>query len=107
MKKKIALVLTMAMLGSCLAGCGQNAADDSASAEQKESTAVAQSTEAAQGTEAGEKEWFGTDDGKTVTIRLWGGVQPEYGYDEVCANFNEQYKGRTGRICTLCQRQFR
>lgn len=47
MKKKIALVLTMAMLGSCLAGCGQNAADDSASAEQKESTAVAQSTEAA------------------------------------------------------------
>lgn len=24
MKKKIALVLTMAMLGSCLAGCGQN-----------------------------------------------------------------------------------
>lgn len=73
MKKKIALVLTMAMLGSCLAGCGQNAADDSASAEQKESTAVAQSTEAAQGTEAGEKEWFGTDDGKTVTIRLWGG----------------------------------
>lgn len=94
MKKKIALVLTMAMLGSCLAGCGQNAADDSASAEQKESTAVAQSTEAAQGTEAGEKEWFGTDDGKTVTIRLWGGVQPEYGYDEVCANFNEQYKDK-------------
>lgn len=55
MKKKIALVLTMAMLGSCLAGCGQNAADDSASAEQKESTAVAQSTEAAQGKKQGRR----------------------------------------------------
>ena len=94
MKKKIALVLTMAMLGSCLAGCGQNADDNGAASDQKDSTTVAQSTETAQGTEAGEKEWFGTDDGKTVTIRLWGGVQPEYGYDEVCANFNEEYKDK-------------
>lgn len=47
MKKKIALVLTMAMLGSCLAGCGQNADDNGAASDQKDSTTVAQSTETA------------------------------------------------------------
>ena len=29
-----------------------------------------------------------------VTLRLWGGVQPEYGYDQVVANFNEEFKDK-------------
>ena len=27
-----------------------------------------------------------------VTLKLWAGVQPEYGYDQVEASFNEQFK---------------
>lgn len=51
------------------------------------------------------KEWYGTEDGKTITLHFWGGVQPEYGYDDLCANFNEEYKdkGLLGRICKICK----
>lgn len=77
MKRKIALALTMAMLGTCLAGCGQADTDTNASTEAKDTTAAA-GTAAAETTEA-EKEWYGTEDGKTITLHFWGGVQPEYG----------------------------
>ena len=36
MKRKIALALTMAMLGTCLAGCGQADTDTNASTEAKD-----------------------------------------------------------------------
>ena len=92
MKRKIALALTMAMLGTCLAGCGQADTDTNASTEAKDTTAAA-GTAAAETTES-EKEWYGTEDGKTITLHFWGGVQPEYGYDDLCANFNEEYKDK-------------
>ena len=60
MKRKIALALTMAMLGTCLAGCGQADTDTNASTEAKDTTAAA-GTAAAETTES-EKEWFGTED---------------------------------------------
>lgn len=63
MKRKIALALTMAMLGTCLAGCGQADTDTNASTEAKGTTAAA-GTAAAETTES-EKEWYGTEDGKT------------------------------------------
>ena len=59
MKRKIALALTMAMLGTCLAGCGQADTDTNASTEAKDATAAA-GTAAAETTES-EKEWYGTD----------------------------------------------
>ena len=31
-------------------------------------------------------------DDDVVTLKLWAGVQPEYGYDQVEASFNEQFK---------------
>ena len=40
MKRKIALALTMAMLGTCLAGCGQADTDTNASTEAKDTTAA-------------------------------------------------------------------
>ena len=58
MKRKIALALTMAMLGTCLAGCGQADTDTNASTEAKDTTAAA-GTAAAETTES-EKEWYGT-----------------------------------------------
>ena len=51
MKRKIALALTMAMLGTCLAGCGQADTDTNASTEAKDTTAAA-GTAAAETTEA-------------------------------------------------------
>ncbi|MDL2318116.1 extracellular solute-binding protein [Eubacteriales bacterium OttesenSCG-928-A19] len=27
-----------------------------------------------------------------ITLRLWGGIQPEYGYDTLAENFNEEFK---------------
>ena len=44
MKRKIALALTMAMLGTCLAGCGQVDTDTNASTEAA-GTAAAETTE--------------------------------------------------------------
>ncbi|MBE5772776.1 MAG: extracellular solute-binding protein [Clostridiales bacterium] len=29
-----------------------------------------------------------------ITLRLWGGVQPEYGYADIVTNFNEQFKDK-------------
>ena len=72
MKRKIALALTMAMLGTCLAGCGQADTDTNASTEAKDATAAA-GTAAAETTES-EKEWYGTEDGKTITSRFISGV---------------------------------
>jgi len=33
-------------------------------------------------------------EGDPITLRLWGGVQPEYGYDKVVENFNEEFKDK-------------
>ncbi len=95
MKRKIAVALIAAMVGGCLAGCGQSAAESNTTpaVETKEQAAETQ-TAVAETTDAEEKQWFGTDDGKPVTLRFWAGIQPEYGYDELCANFNEEYKDK-------------
>lgn len=98
MKKKLVMVMALAMLVTNLAGCSGGAAEETSAKEKpaKETSAAvtAGSTEnAGEETkpEAEEKQWFGTEDGKTVTLRVWGAVQPEYGYDELIADFNEAY----------------
>lgn len=35
--------------------------------------------------------WFGNADGTPVTLKVWGGVQPEYGYNAIVENFNREY----------------
>ncbi len=40
---------------------------------------------------ANDPNWFGTDDGKTVTLNFWCGIQPEYGYQQMVDNFNVEY----------------
>ena len=93
MKKLLAMVLTLVMLIGCLAGCGEQTVETEAPTKAPETQAPAgNETEAP--TEAEESDWLGTEDGKTITLRFWGGVQPEYGYDELAANFNEEYKDR-------------
>ena len=101
MRKALAMILTLVMLMSCLAGCGNNneqtttAAQTQAQTEAKTEAQTENSGGAAEATgESGEAEWFGTEDGKTITLKFWGGVQPEYGYDQLVANFNEEYKDK-------------
>jgi multiple sugar transport system substrate-binding protein len=43
---------------------------------------------------ANDPNWFGTDDGRTVTLNFWCGIQPEYGYAQMVDNFNREYADR-------------
>ncbi len=93
MKKLLAMILALVMLLGCLAGCGNT---DGGKTTEAEKTTATDKTNDASGdtTEAGDDDWLGTDDGKVITLRFWGGVQPEYGYDELVANFNAEYESR-------------
>lgn len=65
MKRIMALVMTSAMVMGTLAGCGASTdtTDTTQSQSENNSTAAAATTETA----SEEKEWYGTEDGKTVT----------------------------------------
>lgn len=90
MKKFLAMILTLVMLIGCLAGCNKQPVATQAPTNAPETKApTVNATEAAE-----ESDWLGTEDGKTITLRFWGGVQPEYGYDQLAENFNEEYKDR-------------
>ena len=64
--KLMAMILTGAMIVSLLAGCGSKAESKSQDAQKKE----------------------------TVTLKLWGGVPPEYGPQDVVNKFNEEFKAK-------------
>ena len=87
--KVTALVMASAMILSVLGGCGSPATDTTAAPEAGNTTAAAagDTTAAAEG---GQK----TEPGKTVTLRMWGGVPAEAGPQQVCDNFNELYKDK-------------
>ena len=96
MKRKKLMAAGMAALltFSCLAGCGGTATETAsaggASEEAVESSAApAQESSADQAAEA-----ESSGSGEVVTIRMWGGVPPERGPQQVCDNFNELYKDK-------------
>ena len=72
MKRIMALVMTSAMVMGTLAGCGASTDTTDATQSQSESSTAVTATEAA----SGEKEWYGTEDGKTVTLQFWGAILP-------------------------------
>lgn len=102
MKRTLAAILTVTMLSAGLSGCGKKPDQEAGIGASQTSLAKTAPTQAAvpgqsETTAAGEpgkKEWFGTPDGQTVTLRFYGGVQPEYGYDQLCETFNEEYKDK-------------
>ena len=109
MKKALAITLAAVMVAGSLAGCGgggksettaqTTAAATTAAAKTEAATTAAKTEAAASGeTEAAaaetDKEWYGNDDGTPVHIRLWAGVQPEYGYQQMMDNFNAEFKDK-------------
>lgn len=96
MKRKKLMAAGMAALlaFSCLAGCGSTATETAsaggASEEAVESSAAPAQESAAD--QAADAESGGN--GEVVTIRMWGGVPPESGPQQVCDNFNELYKDK-------------
>ncbi|MCI8401952.1 MAG: extracellular solute-binding protein [Lachnospiraceae bacterium] len=94
LRKTMILLTVFAMLIGSIAGCGKK--DNTQTPEGTAGTTAAVTPEGtegetSEGTNSGEKEWFGTEDGKTITLQFWGGIQPEYGYDEIVENFNREY----------------
>lgn len=88
-KNGTALLLSALLLLGTLTGCQKSAQNTPSSS----SGAQAESKPAAVDY-ANDPNWFGTDDGKTVTLSFWCGIQPEYGYQQMIDNFNAEYAGK-------------
>ncbi len=92
-RKTVALFLCAMMLASLLSGCQQGSNGTAGSA-----GAGANQPDASQAPAAvdyaNDPNWFGTDTGKTVTLNFYCGIQPEYGYQQMVDNFNEEYASR-------------
>ena len=95
-KRMLSLILTAVMVISLLAGCQPSAtteteASTKAPENQTPTTQAPADDKTEAPTEVDDKEWFGTEDGKTITLRFWAGIQPEYGYADMVENFNAEY----------------
>lgn len=85
MRRTVALLLSAVMAVS-LTGCNvknepaqsNSTTTDSAQKDTKKDTKAGETT-----TAEGKKE--------PITLKLWAGIQPEYGYDELVRNFNEEF----------------
>lgn len=102
-KRAWGVLLAMAMTAGLAAGCGGTEAEVGMPEEKAGQGDADQSGEVKGGSGevkggSGGGEWFGTEDGETVTLQFWGGIQPEYGYDEIERNFNEEYKDKGVQI---------
>lgn len=87
----LAAVLALAVLLLSLGGCSPAPQGEATTAEPVQTPAADAPAEPA----PAQKEWFGEADGVTpVTLQIWGGVQPEYGYDKMAENFNAAYKDK-------------
>jgi len=84
-ERQAALLLSMCLLLGLLAGCQQGGTGDAGG------SAPSQGQTTAAVDYANDPNWFGTDDGKTVTLNFWCGIQPEYGYQQLVDNFNAEY----------------
>ncbi len=89
----LVLIIAVAIVVGILGGCGSNRAGDNESASPASSPAQT-GTPDVDGTNTPVREWYGNEDGTPVTLKVWGGVQPEYGYTEAMKNFNEEFKDK-------------
>lgn len=81
MKKILALLLAVTMVLTLFAACNKTPDPTDPPATGASSTDAAATN--ADSTEAQPKE--------TITLKMWGGVQGEYGYDQMVENFNKEF----------------
>lgn len=101
LKKTMALLLTSAMVAGIFSGCGAQEHEKSTDVQAENESGDVESTgevgdesngkDGDKNTAEADKEWYGTEDGETITLQFWAGIQPEYGYDEIVENFNKEY----------------
>lgn len=82
MKKLIALLLAMVMLLGLVACAGSNT---------PETTEANPENDATGNDVAGSNDETPKD---TITLQMWGGVQGEYGYDQMVENFNKEFASK-------------
>ena len=86
-KKFIAIFLSIVMTVSIMSGCSSTNSATSSETSSASSASSDSSSESA----APDEDWFGNDDGTPITLKVWGGIQPEYGYNEAIENFNNEF----------------
>lgn len=86
MKRILTLLLALAICFSMVA-CGNTKPAVEPTAEPAAAPATETNTEA--NTET--TEWYGNSDGTPITLKVWGGIQPEYGYDQMVEKFNKEF----------------
>lgn len=97
-RKTMALLLALTLITGSLAGCGSGEGEKTQGESSSPSAATdADDAETPGGAEA-ENEWYGTEDGQTVTLQFWAGIQAEYGYAEIEENFNKEYADKGVQI---------
>ena len=90
-KKLIAFILSVVMTVSLVSGCSTSGANGSSgNADGGTSSEASSGGTGSEDTAA--EDWFGNEDGTPVTLKVWGGIQPEYGYNEAIENFNNEFK---------------
>lgn len=85
MRKFLALMLSLTMTVGLLSGCGSKKEDEPTTSTPAASSAAVSKVDG---------EWYGNADGTPVTLKVWGGIQPEYGYNEAIENFNKEFKDK-------------
>lgn len=80
-RKRFLKAVALAMILSVAAGCA-GPAGSPGSESPSGSSAVSSAPESSQAP------------AEPITLRLWGGVQPEYGYDAMTKKFNEEFKDK-------------
>lgn len=78
MKRRVFALLMTAAIALSLAACTPNGTSESPGP-------------GPSGTPASSPTSAPKSDGSTITLQLWGGVQGEYGYDEMVENFNREF----------------
>lgn len=85
-KRFVALLSAVALFATMLCGCGSNS--------QTQTTPVTEPVSNVGGETQQSGEWYGNADGTPVVLKVWGGIQPEYGYDQAISNFNEEFRNK-------------
>ena len=96
-QKILALIVMITMVVGIFSGCGSNNTNANANngtGKTPEQTSTPSSSTPDSSTPTPASDWYGNADGTPITLKVWGGIQPEYGYNEAIENFNKEFKDK-------------